>query len=456
MIITPRNQPPLPVELRPERPARLSQTWLSRYQDCKHSALLYTKYRGATTSPEMERGSLVHETIARLTNDAIENGWTTIPHEIAKAALIEVYAEGDYSVPATEWDHARRCIFNWAENTTLEPDKILGVEQLVVMDLAGWRVSGKIDLAWVDGQTVFIRDYKTGRSPLTKEQFEQSWQQKIYSLLAAYGKPVTVEPCECQGTGQLLVDMGDRIETCEFCGGKGYTETLEPYPLGEGKQHFNIAEVYPALAFDDGGLMERGRTMSRTELLDERSMLEALLMQVTVSFGTGHWPAVPSDEACSMCPARRDCPLPSQLLPFQSIDSPEEAQHFAMASELLDQERKAIVKGLKAWVKNGKNGPPRPIDLGNGTQLAFVKQEVNETDYDGYKTALAAGKVVDLDEFRGKRIQTSFKPEPIPARVLTPDEKWGETMPDGDEGAQETAQSATEASTPELSEGQAA
>jgi hypothetical protein len=210
MAVTARNQPPLPLELRPERPARLSQTWLQHYQRCKHSAYLYLKYRGAVSGPQMERGSLFHEVVSRLTNDAIENGWTSIPHEVAKAALFEVFAEGDFTVPATEWDTVRRCVFNWAENTKIDPDKILGVEQLVVLDIAGWRISGKIDLAWSDGVTVAIRDYKTSPHPLTKEEFEQSFQQKVYSLLAAYGQPVTVSPAAVRlqrRTGKPAHDM---------------------------------------------------------------------------------------------------------------------------------------------------------------------------------------------------------------------------------------------------------
>lgn len=419
-MITARNQPPLPLELRPERPARLSQTWLSHFQRCKHSAYLYSKYRGATTSPVMERGSLFHEVVARLTSEALDQGWDRIPHEVAKAALFEVYAEGKFTVPATEWDHVRRCVFNWAENTVLEPDKILGVEQLVVLDLGDWRVSGKLDLCWQDEQTVGIRDYKTSPHPLTKEEFEQSFQTKVYSLLLAYGKPVTVERCP---------ERCSPMPVCETCGGRAYIETLEPYALGEGAQHFDIAEVYPALVFDDGGLMERRRVMSRAELLDERSMLEALLEQVTVAFDTGEWPAVPSDDACGKCPCRRDCPLPDQLLPFTAIETPEEAEHYALAMDILDRERKDVVKALKAYIKNGK-GEPRPIPLGNGLQLNFVKVEVNETDYSAYQEAVSSGQPVSLDDYRGKRIQTSFKPEPVPEVEMTADERWGETMPD--------------------------
>ena len=465
MPVTPRNQPPLPLELRPERPARLSQTWLQHYQRCKRSAFLYLRYRGATTSPQMERGSLAPEVMATLTNDALGSGEVAIPHELAKAALFDLYASGEFNVPATEWDHVRRCVYNWAAATEAQPDprtfsgplpvdKILGVEQLVVWDIGDWRISGKLDLIWRDGVTVVVRDYKTSPSALTQEQFDQSFQQKVYSLLAAYGQPVTVAPCNrCEGGGELFgLEAPDDVQPCPDCNGKGYTETLEPYPLGEGAQFFDIAEVYPALAFEEGGLMQRQRTMSRTELLDERSMLEALLEQVSKSFDSGEWPAVPSDDACEKCACRRDCPLPEQLLPFTAIDTPEEAEHFALASDVLAREKADVDKALKAWVKNGgkiKRGEhhisggdgPRPIDLGNGMQLNFVPVEVNETDYKGFREAQAQGKVVSLDEFAGKRIQTSFKPEPIPEP--TADEKWGESAPwddaDLSEGQDEAA-----------------
>jgi hypothetical protein len=179
--------------------------------------------------------------------------------------------------------------------------------------------------------------------------------------------------------------------------------------------------------------MERQRVMSRAELLDERSMLEALLAQVTRSFDTGEWPAVPSDDACGKCACRRDCPLPNQLLPFDGIETPEQAEHYALAMDVLDRERKDIVKALKAWVKNaGESNPPRPIPLGNGMQLSFVKQEVNETDYNGFREAQSAGRVVDLEEFKSKRIQTSFKPEPAPepvAESVTPGSAFGDEAP---------------------------
>lgn len=430
MIVTPRNQPPLPVELRPERPARLSYTWLSHYDRCKHSAYLYTQFGGGPGSGKMDRGSLFHDTVKRLTTDAMENGEVEVPAEVAKAALLEVYAEGRYTVPAGEWDYLRRCVFNWATNTVLNPEEILGVEQLVVWDVGGWRISGKFDLAWMRGSTVGVRDYKTAPSPDTKEEWEQGFQCKDYALLLAFGSPVTVRDClKCDGGGEWFNADG-QSESCEDCHGKGYTETLEQYPLGHGAQHFDIAEVYPGLAFDDGGLMERRRVLSRAELLDEKGMLESLLAQVSQSFDSGEWPAVPSDDACGKCPARRACPLPDVLLPFAAIEAEHQAEHFAMAMELLDRERKEIVKSLKAWVK-----PGRPIDLGNGTQLNFVKQEVDETDYKGFKTAQLEGKVVDLEQFKSRRIQTRFVPEPIPEPEPTADEKWGDTLPTEEDAA---------------------
>jgi hypothetical protein len=221
--------------------------------------------------------------------------------------------------------------------------------------------------------------------------------------------------------------MGDRVVTCPFCNGKGYRETVEPYPLGEGAEFFDIAEVYPALVFDDGGLMQRQRIMSRRELLDERSMLEALLGQVTVSFATGNWPAVPSEDACSRCACRRDCPLPNQLLPFDAIETREQAEHYALAMDVLERERKDVVKALKARVKS--HGP---IALGKGMQLNFVPVEVNQTDWNGFRDATAQGRIVSPEEFQSKRIQTSFKAEPAPepvAESVTPGSAFGDEAP---------------------------
>jgi hypothetical protein len=52
-----RNQPPMPEGERPERPSRLSQTFLRHAANCPRSGALYLLFGGGAGSHEMDRGT---------------------------------------------------------------------------------------------------------------------------------------------------------------------------------------------------------------------------------------------------------------------------------------------------------------------------------------------------------------------------------------------------------------
>lgn len=404
-----RHQPP--AESVPERPERVSVTGLDRFSLCPRSYLLGLLYDGGAPSGAMARGSLFHAVVARLTEEAMEQGEEKVPPDVAKAALAEMYATGDYVVPASEWDLLRVSLWHWAEHFIVKADEILGVEQLMVWDVGGWRLSGKVDLASVDGKHVSVTDYKTGFAIPTQEAFDSSLQTIAYACMLAYGTPVTIRECECQGTGKQLTNMGDTIVTCPFCDGRGRTEEVEPYPLGHGAEHFTVREVYPAILFSDPDrLATRERTLTRAELLDERTMIEALVQSVAKAFETGRFDAIPGETQCSRCPCRKDCPLPEQILPYAgSIESVEEAQHFAFARALLAQESKDVNAAVKKWIE--QNGP---IPLADGVQLELKVSESVETDRKKLNADIESGaSVTDLAPYLKKRSSSRLSEQKV-------------------------------------------
>lgn len=419
MIVTPRHQPPVPVEDRPERPHRLSLTWLEGFLRCHRSALLSIRYGGGTGSHAMGRGSVVHEVIHRGTNAILEHGGRffdetgtaqvdgQIPPDLAKALLAEVYADPRFTVPADDWDYMRQCAYHWAKYTILDPDEILGVEQLLVWDVGDWRISGKVDLAWMRGDKVGVIDYKTARRPLTVEEFKESFKTKAYALLLAYGKPVTVS------------EGPERIET------------VEPHSLGESSQFFEVTEVYPGVIWDRDEPTERmahrERTLTRVDLVEERVMFESLLAQVSEVFETGQWDAVPGDDQCGKCPARGACPLPNAVLPLTgAISTPEEAEHYAMASFFLEAEKKAVDKALKAYVP--EHGP---IPLGDGYEYAVAPEKKTSVNREQLAADIAAGTAGPFDDYVKTSYSNRFgrrKAEVVETEP-TLDEKYGAEAP---------------------------
>lgn len=400
LIVTPRNQPPVPLALRPARPHRLSFTWLSHFARCKHSALLYTRYGGGPASHEMDRGSVIHDCIARLANECLEQGEPTIPFDLAKAVLSEVMADPRYTIAPEEWDYARQCVYHWARYTGLNLDQVLGVEQLLVWDATpDWRISGKADFCWRDRETIGVIDWKSARWPLTQEAFDNSLQTKLYSLLLAYGKPVTAEPCPACQPGNVAASDDPEEWACPHGCNRGYIETVEPHSLGEGAQFFHIAESYPGVIWDKDEPTERiasrERTLTRAELLDEKAAVEALLAQVSEVFESGQWDAVPGDDQCGKCPARRDCPLPPVLLPAPGlIGTAEEAEHFAVASFFLESEKKDVDAALKAW--NEAHGP---IPLGDDLEYDVAPERKSAIDKAKLGADIAAGSAGPIEDY---------------------------------------------------------
>jgi hypothetical protein len=422
-----RNLPA--VDVAPPRPARLSQTLLSRYNVCARSAYLALTEKGAATHAMM-RGSAFHAFAERAITLMIEQDEPRIPPEVAKDLLAAVLAEHpEWTIPWKERDGLRQQAYHFAVGCNVDISKIAGVETLFEMDVAGWTISGRIDRLEIDAEqrTAKIRDFKTSFAIQSQEEFEASFQVVLYALLVAYGFPTRRVECpdfECDG-GKIRDAGGDWLD-CPTCRGHGeIDERLDN--IGAGLEFFNVGEDYSRYLRDDGTMQDRWMTLTRLELGEAMADLEQLVGQFDAALGSGLWPAVPGSH-CSTCAAPALCPLPQHLRP-RVINSREDAVAEAVRIEFLKDEAKAKTRELKDWAKFDG-----PIRYGRDRVLELAIEAKRSLDKAGL--ARAVTRSVELgepfagpDAFYKESASNAFR-----ARTLSPAELAEERMRERDDG----------------------
>lgn len=350
----------LPAERVPD--GAVSMTALKHFQACPRSGYLYLLHKGSGQSVEMARGSAFHEVAERATRAMLVEGEAQIPGDVVKAIVQEVLSESQ--VPVSEHDYIREMAYRWAEQTTVDPSKVIGVEQLVEVEIGGWRVRCKLDLIeqGEDG-SVRIDDYKTSPAAPPYEELARKrkggglaakqFQLVLYALAARHGNPVRVEQCgECHGEGVLYsVEGGVEEGICSTCDGRGHVEIPEPFPLAAGALWFDLRLVFPGTEWDEK-MVTRPVSLTPLELAEYRGSVEATLANFDLALETGDWPAIQSSEACKVCPAKKLCPIPAELRDhageINTVDDLREASEVLEKRADLDQ---ALRKEIKLFMK---------------------------------------------------------------------------------------------------------
>ena len=469
-----RRQPPLPEDQRPERPSRLSQTMLRHFANCRHSAYLYLKFRGGPGSHQMERGTALHRVAERMGKEALETGEPTVPHELVREIVNEVVADPDILIAPSEIDGLHVQAYHLAQALAFDPETLVGIERKVVMEIGGWRIVGKIDVAWVVELTAGVRDYKTtmnlpdnsawgpGITDDGKKRIRRFlFQALLYALLLKYGRPVS--RCDtCEGRGYAATDCGfcggkpvgdaatwldgkprpaaacprcgETSEWCVDCDGAG--EIIEDTPLAPRAEKFDVGEWYPAYMYeDDQGaqrLVERSTVIELPELENHRRWLEALVGKVDHAFESGEWPAVPGSH-CNECPAQRLCPIPAVLREraFDPetgevivVDSNEAARAALALRDRLNADAAELWEQAKAWADQGNVivVGDQVYEFQPQTTKSVKKKGGNRTDWDGFLEAIehaaSTGEPFPVEKWIKETTSTRFK-----KRALRPDEK---------------------------------
>ena len=406
----------LPAVSNPERPGlsenwQPSQTFLKIHDVCDRAAMLYLNFKAGAGSHELNRGSIYHEVVARLTRHAIREGEPRIGDpNIGKEFLLEYMDENPHlQVKAAERDALRFMIAHFCVGEFWDPEKVEVIENSFTLEIGGFKIIGRVDRADVrqPGELEIV-DYKTQMNLPDAEEFK---------------------PQSFDGNGNPR--FAGNFQTMLYALGLAYGVMDDGMPLGQ-YERYRLRLAFPAYLRPDG-LGKREVVVTQLQLLDFKADVESQLRRLReVNLGEGKWQPTPGNQ-CRECPASYACPLPRLLRP--------ESQH-ADLEDLADLEKAATASwfmskrasNLKARVKKtaerleGEN--PGILDLGDGrrgvrigTDLAFL---FLPTEKDEIRDKAALNKAISATATYGEPFDwskhfrhsegTSFEKRKIPSR----------------------------------------
>jgi hypothetical protein len=330
-------------------PKTLRQTMLSKASDCPHSAYLYWNLSelGEWPSNDMARGTIWHETAARCIATLAENGEIRMDAADAKAVLHEVLLDRtDVACTAGDVDMLRVMCQHFGDLFVLHGQP--RVELPASVDVAGWPVTGTIDLLWVDGDTLYIRDWKAGRGLYRHDEVSGS---------NAEGERVGSRSAQLNIYTVLAVDG-----------------------LGLKAEWVDAAFVFPFFVEEDDlgvrRIAERGLRMHISEVIEHRLWLETVVNRVARGFKTDHFPAV-AGRHCSMCPDRTACPRPKELRATTVSPYEREPADIAEEAMFMREDAKMRLAELRPYAE--RYGP---IRIGKDRELSFRKPEIGAPRFD--------------------------------------------------------------------------
>lgn len=327
----------------------MRQSFLKLADNCLHSAYLYGELHGwdlasdgGVPSHPTIRGKAFHEFAHRAVETLKEHGHEQIDPIQAKAVLTEVLEEHpEWTLPAAEHDLLRVMVHHWATFFRL-PHPECVCEAAASLEVAGSTVTGTIDLAWHEGGTTFIRDYKAG------------WSLPAQSKVASPDALLDFQ----LGTYVALVDQG-----------------TSPIPRGE---FYDARLVFPNYVDPEIGMAERGTVIPRLDAVEHAQHLESVVRRVKAAVELREWPAVPGKH-CARCPAPARCPIPSDLRPVASVF--EDPEGFALRLWAAKKTAKELQEELTEFTK--EYGPVSVGDqeygirqVGSGSRFGLYDREV--------------------------------------------------------------------------------
>lgn len=418
-----------------EPPRRFSQTLMRHANTCQRAAYLYVRHHGGMPAHALDRGTAYHLTQAKILDLLIEQHEAGHPLGEQEAELREETlreqpdAEGELvdehtckllleesiaehpelTIPLHERDELRVMAVHFgtgyrtepATGFYMDPGDIVAVEQKFVLELGDYTISGIIDVAAIRDGVAKIRDAKTEWNPPSQDEYEATFQGRLYAVLLVHGNPVSRSRCRTCG--------GVRGGDCAACEGRGYIETLAP-PLGSRIEEVDVGETFPRHVEEDGSVVERNEVFKRIEVDAIRRDLEAQCVALARAFETGEFPAV-SGTHCSRCPCEPECPLPARLRRFAgAINTREQAEEAAQWHFFWEPRLKATRAELKGWADANQTG----IRVGEDLEWRFVETNKSvpadwEVIEEATQRAAETGEVIDVGALRTRKRGTEFK-----------------------------------------------
>lgn len=383
-----------------------SQTFLKHYDLCPRSAFLYQQHKGEAQTAAMVRGQAFHEITERSVRLMMEQEEPTVPPDVVKVITHEVLSE--LPVPTQEHDVIREAADRWSREFAIDPTAVIACETLFVLPLEGWEVRCRIDHAELrdDGRRVEVKDWKSSLWVPSWDEISRKrpdgtiaakqFQLVLYALVLAYGHPALERPYEDHGPSGQLVDSG------------WVEEIQEGPPVASHADTFDLEYVYPMREDPEGRMMRRPMSLTRLELEEYKASLVSVLHRLTRSIETGDWPAIVSDDACGICPAPAECPIPLSARGLHgAIESPEQAALMAGWLHHSKQENATITRELKAFARKHDT----EIVYGNGSKAYrfVVSKRESVKDIDALFRAVEAGGPVLREDHVRTSTSTNFK-----------------------------------------------
>lgn len=409
-----RDLAPIPPEAQPHFPDDWtpSQTFLRHHDRCDRAALLYLQHGGGAGGHELNRGSIVHETIDRLLrmlvasqreraqglgtdaapNYEIESAAehlehlddqleSKIPPDLGRQVLYEVMADNpELQVSAEERDACRFMIHHFCKGTEFEPGTILGIEKTLTLETGGFRVLIRPDLLEEPEPRVLrIRDWKTAYPPDS-----ESFRAQAYD---AHGNP--------RWAGNYQLNMAAVVAA--------FGITDDGLPLGN-FDRFILDLEYPRILRDDG-IDQRRVEVDRLQVQSFRDDLDLQLRRLReVNLGKRKWQPTPGNH-CAECPAEIACPLPRVLRPesqMANLETKEDLEEAANKHFFMQRSGERLKRRIK---KAAQSMPPESLDtfivdgaevrgvaVGDGDDLALVFMDVEKTEIADRENLLAAAE----------------------------------------------------------------
>lgn len=405
---------------------RFSVTFGRAYNSCQRAAFLYQLHgRTPAQTAAMARGSVLHRVAQLDVEAAIAADETKVPPELSKAIVNEVLADPQYWVEFQEHDYIRECAYRIGEELVIDPGAVVACETLFVLEVDGWSVRGKIDLAMLieRGAAISIRDWKSSRALPPYEDIgrkrpdgtiaAKDYQLVLYALLLAFGRPVRFEAVSDSTSTENNHVVTDSA--------REYVEVVEPFGVADRVQRFDLSYVYPGIVGSDGLMATRGVSLTRIELGEYLESLKAQVAQIKSSVASGDWPATYGSH-CVECPAPAECPIPVALRDHAGeINTREQAVEAASRLNVEKDQLAARQKELTLWVKAQpigerklRYGRDRVIDIGYQESVRIPDRDAM---FDAMARAVEYGEPFD----RAAWVKTSTS-TPIKDRRLTEDE----------------------------------
>lgn len=433
-----RDLPPIDPEAQPDfrEGWTPSQTFLRTMDRCDRAALLHLQHGGGAATHELNRGSIMHETIDRLLrmlvasqgerapaaegDHAFEYEATTaekaeqlaeqlenkIPPELGRQVLYEVMHDNpEMQVSAEERDSLRYLIHHWCVGTEFEPGQIIGVEKTLTLETGGFRVLIRPDLIEdLGGGVCRIRDWKSAWPPDSEDFRAQAYD--------AHGNP--------RWAGNYQLNMAAVVAA--------FGITDDGLPLGN-FDRFILDLEFPRILRDDG--IDQRRV--EVDLLQVQAFRDDLDLQLRrlreVCIAKRKWQATAGNH-CRECPAEVACPLPRVLRPesqMANLDAIEDLEEAAVNWKFMTDSSRRLKARMK---KAAEKLPDAALDLGDGLlgvrlgkDLALVFTETEKTEILDRENLLAAaeaaakfGEPFNREDHVKRRSSVTFDKTKVPPR----------------------------------------